>query len=83
MKYTHLRLKHFYTTDTKLFQVILNVESVKAMAYVMNEQYPVGIADKYYYNTILDGYKSFGLDTGVLEEAVRFSAGITETEDDV
>lgn len=62
-------------------EVTLNGKPVRAMVYIMNETYPVGTPNEYYYNTILEGYASFGLDTGVLEEAVRFSAGIAETAD--
>ena len=69
---------HLYRKKT--VKVTFNGKPVKAMAYVMNEQYLVGIPSEYYYDIILEGYNSFGLDAGVLEEAVRFSTGIVETE---
>jgi hypothetical protein len=47
----------------------------------MNEKYPAGTPSGGYYNTILSGYNSFEFDVEVLDEAVRFSAGIFETAD--
>jgi gamma-glutamylcyclotransferase (GGCT)/AIG2-like uncharacterized protein YtfP len=54
--------------------VKLNGKIVKAMVYVMNPRYGLGIPSEYYFNAIVAGYKSAGLNTDYLVEAVRHSA---------
>jgi len=46
---------------------------VEAMIYIMNEGKPIGTPSGYYFNAILEGYKSAGFDRKVLEQAVRIS----------
>jgi hypothetical protein len=46
----------------------------KVMAYIMNDGHPFGMPSQYYYNTILQGYKSAGLDVNILNKAVKISA---------
>jgi gamma-glutamylcyclotransferase (GGCT)/AIG2-like uncharacterized protein YtfP len=62
-------------------EVSLDGRQIKAMIYIMNEKYPVGIPSESYYNTIAEGYQSSNFDIDVLDEAVRFSAEIMETAD--
>jgi gamma-glutamylcyclotransferase (GGCT)/AIG2-like uncharacterized protein YtfP len=62
-------------------EVSLDGRPVKAMVYIMNEKYPAGTPSAGYYDTILTGYNSFDFDFSVLDEAVRFSAGIFVTAD--
>ena len=67
---------HLYRKET--VEVILGGKPVSAMVYIMNEIYPVNVPGKRYYDTIIEGYTSSGLDIAVLDEAVSYSAGITE-----
>ncbi|MCR4437364.1 MAG: gamma-glutamylcyclotransferase [Clostridiales bacterium] len=56
-------------------KVRLNGKQVQAMIYIMNEGRPLGMPGRRYYNTILEGYKAAGFDTGILNKAVQVSAG--------
>jgi len=47
----------------------------EVMVYIMNAGRPLGVPSRYYYETILEGYKTAGFDTGILNKAVRVSAG--------
>ena len=51
-------------------------QPVDAMIYIMNDRYTVGLPNNYYLSIILEGYKSAGFDTLVLEKAVKFSEAI-------
>ncbi len=42
--------------------------------YIMREDRPLGIPDRYYMRTCLDGYRSFGFDEDKLWQAVEDSA---------
>ena len=53
-------------------------KTVKAMVYIMNDLYPCGMPSAYYYNTILQGYKTAGFAPQVLKDAVDYS--ITKAE---
>jgi hypothetical protein len=48
---------------------------LEVMVYIMNDGHPLGTPSRYYYNTILQGYKSVGFDVSILNKAVRESAG--------
>jgi hypothetical protein len=43
------------------------------MVYIMNDGHPFGAPSDYYLNTILEGYRSAGYDTEILEQAVEKS----------
>ena len=43
--------------------------TVNAFAYIMHEERPIGIPSKYYVETCLDGYITFGFDESVLRNA--------------
>lgn len=51
---------------------------LEGMIYIMNPGRPLGEPSKGYYNTILDGYKSAGFDTSILEKAVEVSVNRAE-----
>lgn len=53
--------------------VQLDGEEVTAMVYIMNLKMEFGMPSPYYYQTVLEGYHDCGLDTGVLNEAVKDS----------
>ena len=55
-------------------EVELDGETVEAMVYVMNPIRPYATPSCYYYSTILEGYKEFGLDEQYLKDASDFSA---------
>lgn len=53
--------------------VRLDGEEVSAMVYIMNLKMKFGLPSPYYYQTVLEGYHDCGLDTEVLNQAVRNS----------
>lgn len=53
--------------------VQLDGEEVNAMVYIMNLKMKFGLPSPYYYQTVLEGYHDCGLDTEVLDQAVRNS----------
>lgn len=55
------------------FEVWLNGDRVKAMAYVMAPGHIYGAPDEYYLNIIREGYDTVGFDQAILDEAVRYS----------
>jgi len=52
-------------------KVRLNKRVVKAMVYILNEGYPLGLASAYYYKTILQGYLDCGFDPALLKQAME------------
>ena len=54
--------------------VQLDGEEVNAMVYIMNLKMKFGLPSPYYYQTVLEGYHDCGLDTEVLDQAVRNSS---------
>ena len=54
-------------------KVKLGKKNIETMVYIMNEGRPLGTPSCYYYSVILDGYKSAGLDTTTLKQAVQDS----------
>ena len=54
--------------------VQLDGEEVNAMVYIMNLKLQFGMPSPYYYQTVLEGYHDCGLDTDVLDQAVKDSA---------
>lgn len=54
--------------------VQLDGEEISAMVYIMNLKMKFGMPSPYYYQTVLEGYHDCGLDTEVLDQAVRNSA---------
>lgn len=53
--------------------VQLGGEEVSAMVYIMNLKQQFGMPSPYYYQTVLEGYHDCGLDTDVLDEAIKDS----------
>ena len=54
-------------------KVKVNSKAAAAMVYIMNEGRPKGLPSEYYYNVILEGYITAGIDTMVLERAAEKS----------
>lgn len=54
----------------EVVQFDLNGESVEGMVYIMNGNKPLQAPSEQYFQTILQGYKSAGLDTSYLETAL-------------
>lgn len=54
-------------------EVDVEGQRIKAMAYVMNDGFPLGRPSDTYYNTIRDGYKTAHYDIKILEEAMKAS----------
>ena len=44
-----------------------------AFVYIMHEERKLGIPNRYYVNTCLDGYRAFGFDEKYLFDAIRIS----------
>ena len=54
--------------------VQLGGEEVSAMVYIMNLKRQFGMPSPHYYQAVLEGYHDCGLDTDVLDQAVKDSA---------
>lgn len=54
--------------------VMLNGKQVKAMAYIMNGNSPLGRPSQHYYNIIMTGYKNVGFNLDTLNKSVLASA---------
>jgi len=61
----------FYRKE--ILTVELKGKTVSAMVYIMNDGHPFGSPSDYYLNTILEGYRSAGFDTEILEQAMEKS----------
>ena len=59
----------YYSKETRTFT--FRGETVEGMMYIMNGDKPLQTPSSQYYNTILQGYKSAGLDTSYLEKALE------------
>lgn len=72
------RLDHYEGYPTLYHKEYLQVEldngPTKAMIYIMNNGRPIGMPSRHYYEGILEAYKDAGVDTAILDEAVRLSA---------
>jgi gamma-glutamylcyclotransferase (GGCT)/AIG2-like uncharacterized protein YtfP len=53
----------------EMFDVELNGTKTPALVYVMNEGHPFGQPSEYYFNTIMEGYKSAGFNPHILMDA--------------
>lgn len=54
--------------------VQLDGEEVNAMVYIMNLKMKFGLPTPYYYQTVYEGYNNCGLNTDVLDSAVKESS---------
>ena len=66
----------YYKAEMKL--PVKNIKNGKvrtrtAFVYIMHEERELGVPSRYYVNTCLEGYCSFGFDEKFLAEALRFS----------
>lgn len=68
---------YFYRKEN--VKVWFDGKPVTAMAYIMNEGESLGMPSCYYYNVILQGYRSASFDIEILRKAV---ANSTEGKDD-
>ncbi len=62
---------HYFKKDVP---VQMDGGEVTAMVYIMNQRMHFGLPSSYYYETVYEGYNDCGLDTEVLEVALRESA---------
>lgn len=60
---------HLYRKE--ILDVELKGRTVPAMVYIMNEGHPYGSPSDYYLNVIMEGYRTAGFDTEILEQAVE------------
>ncbi|HCJ56551.1 MAG TPA: gamma-glutamylcyclotransferase [Clostridiaceae bacterium] len=68
----------FYEKET--MELLLDDKTVPAMVYIMTPGHRLGYPSDYYYNTILEGYKSAGFDPAVLEQALDYTEQLMESE---
>lgn len=50
-----------------------NVTSINAFAYIMREDRRLGLPTEKYEQTVREGYKDFGFDEKILDEAIKYS----------
>lgn len=62
---------HFYYK--KEIDVLVDGETIKAMAYIMDEKRKLGKPTEYYYGILEKAYKLFGFDMKILEDALSNS----------
>lgn len=72
---------HLYRKE--MLELELNGRSVSAMAYVMNEGRKAALPAEYYYDVIAKGYRSFGLDEKILEEAMERTMEVMKLETEI
>ncbi|HEX3026615.1 MAG TPA: gamma-glutamylcyclotransferase family protein [Clostridia bacterium] len=65
-----------YLYRKEILTVLLNGKPTGAMVYIMNEGRPLGKPSCYYYNIILQGYRSAGFDVEILRKATASSTEI-------
>lgn len=58
----------------KNIPVQLDGEEINAMVYIMNLKMRFGLPTPYYYQTVYEGYNNCGLNTAVLDRAVKESS---------
>lgn len=66
----------YYKKDIKLQYKGIRTgkrRTINAFAYIMHEDRPVGVPSRYYVQTCIEGYRSFGFDTDILKQAVQNS----------
>jgi gamma-glutamylcyclotransferase (GGCT)/AIG2-like uncharacterized protein YtfP len=68
----------FYRKE--ILPVELKGKTVHAMVYIMNDGHHFGAPSDYYLNTILEGYRSAGFDTEILERAVEKSICLAQEQ---
>jgi len=68
----------FYGKET--MELPLDGGTVPAMVYIMTPGHRLGYPSDFYYNTILEGYKSAGFDLIVLEQALDYTEHLMESE---
>lgn len=69
---------NFY--DKQTLEVEVNGECVSAMVYVMTPGHTIGMPSQYYYDVIKEGYKSAGIDTAILDNAVEHTVQMMDSE---
>lgn len=70
---------HFYRKEK--VEVHLDEGKRSVMAYIMNEGHAYGAPADGYLNTILEGYRTAGFDTDLLEQAVEKSLWLARQQD--
>lgn len=64
---------NLYRKET--LRITVNKKQVTVMVYIMNDEHTISPPSQFYYNTILEGYKSAGFDDTVLRIAAANSMG--------
>jgi len=64
----------------EILKVKVNGKTVKAMVYIMNGGRPLGKPSSYYFNTILEGYRSAEFDVDILTKAVTDTLEVKKDE---
>lgn len=54
--------------------------TINAFAYIMHEERPIGVPSRYYVETCMDGYITFGFDENVLKKAYEKSLEVYNHE---
>lgn len=60
--------------DKTSVTLTIDNKEVDAFVYVMTDGHSLGMPSKNYVNTIMEGYKTAGFDTGILEDAIDETA---------
>lgn len=68
----------FYGKET--MELPLEGGTVPAMVYIMTPGHRLGYPSDFYYNTILEGYRSAGFDPNILEQALDYTEQLMESE---
>ena len=58
----------------------LQLPLLKAFAYIMHEDRPIGVPSIFYLNTCLDGYDTFCFDKSILMTAYKKSKELYEND---
>lgn len=64
----------------EIIELPLDGGTVPAMVYIMALGHRLGYPSDFYYNTILEGYKSAGFDPVILEHALDYTKQLMENE---
>lgn len=72
---------HLYHKE--MLELELEGKPVSAMVYVMNEGRKAALPAGYYYDVIAKGYRSFGLDEKILDEAMERTMEVMKLETEI
>ena len=64
--------KEYMTVDIE-DTVVGTIEGARAMIYIMDPKRDYGLPSIYYHHILVDGYRMFGFDLNILDEAKRYT----------